>query len=177
MTATNPPGKFAPAPRGIASGMGSAPVPTRLPPAPPITTASSRWSPVSQPRRNAAPAAPQPVAAQPPSGAALARPPRPLASIELFQKAQALLLALPAQPPVLRREGVELIAALGAGYLNGDATSLIPALQESRTRCGRLLALLTALCPAQLAQFEPQLHGLHRACGYFIRYLRDQQKG
>ena len=107
---------------------------------------------------------------------AVTRPPRPLASIELFQKAQALLLALPAQPPVLRKEGVELIAALGAGYMNGDAASLLPALSETRARCGRLLALLTALCPAQLGEFEVQLHGLHRACGYFIRYLQEQQR-
>ncbi len=104
------------------------------------------------------------------------KPPRPLASIELFQKAQALLIALPAQPPVLRKEGVELIAALGTGYMNGDAGSLIPALTEARARCGRLLALLTALCPAQLPEFEMQLQGLHKSCGYFVRYLQEQQK-
>lgn len=114
--------------------------------------------------------------AEKPVSAPTARPPRALASIELFQKAQALLIALPAQPPVLRKEGVELIAALGTGYMNGDAGSLIPALTEARARCGRLLALLTALCPAQLAEFEMQLQGLHKACGYFVRYLQEQQK-
>lgn len=187
MTPFNHPGKFIPgAPRVRAT----TPQPTALPssagappgrgatagpranapprPAEPVP-AGIRWTP------NAAPvAAPRPSPRSSP--VAVPRPPRSLASIELFQKAQALLLALPAQPPVLRREGVELLAALGAGYLNGDAASLLPALNETRARCGRLLALLTALCPAQLGEFEMQLHGLHRACGFFIRYLQEQNR-
>lgn len=163
-TAHNNNGKFASTPQNARAGAAAA--------------ANNRWSPPAQTARSsanpAAAAAPRlPPQAAPP---VICRPPPSLAAIELFQKAQALLLALPAQPPVLRREGVELIAALGTGYLNGDAASLIAALKETRKRCGRLLALLTALCPAQLAEFEMPLHGLHRACGYFIRYLLEQKK-
>lgn len=170
-------GKFPPASRPAPATATIAPA-TKAAPAP----ASNRWRPALPPARtmpNAPPHATPGTASkmQPQSGPLpIPRPPRPLASIELFQKAQALLLALPAQPPVLRKEGVELIAALGTGYLNGDAASLIPALNETRARCGRLLALLTALCPAQLTEFDTQLHGLHRACGYFVRYLQEQQR-
>ena len=176
MTATNNTGKYQPAPGNsrptTTPGAPSAPA-TR-----PATPAGNRWTPPSNSARPSPDAArPAPPRAPSQSRPAAVSRPRPLASIELFQKAQALLLALPAQPPVLRKEGVELIAALGAGYLNGDAASLIPALTETRARCGRLLALLTALCPAQLGEFELQLHGLHKASGYFIRYLQEQRRG
>jgi len=117
--------------------------------------------------------APPPANAAPRPGAP--RAPRPLAGYEVFAAAAALCRALPAEPPVLRREAVEVIAALGAGLADGSDGALRPALREARRRCGRLLGLLSALAPAQLSAHEAGLRDLHGSLGRFLRYLEKKR--
>jgi hypothetical protein len=118
---------------------------------------------------------PLPPPAPPLSGAAPAGVSgslRPLPEVEVFRQALALFPALPDQPAALRREALELVAALGGGLICGEPDRLLKSLIDARVAVGRISALLHLLAPACHPALEPDLHQLNRALGYFLRYMR-----